>query len=290
MGSELARRLAAAAVCAVAVCTLTTRVDAEAAAWWTRVALAGSDLSQVRADGATVIVRTRGGSTLMSTDSARSFSPVQGNPQVTVPPQTRSGDDTWIVTSAGSVLHAHGSASLAPDPDSPDLGPGAHLLAAPASLPGVVVAVAADGTVWRRDMAGGWGRALLLLPAGLTSGVPRITAVAAFTQPVTNTVYLSTDGYSVLLSTDGGDDWIHANPGLPDSVAALAADSASRVLYAATPDGLYMHGLQAFPAPPAYHDAALALRWLGTALVALLAAASAVVALSRAMMPRRRTR
>ena len=44
-----------------------------------------------------------------------------------------------------------------------------------------------------------------------------------------------------------------------------------------------MHQLQAFPAPPAYHDASLYLRWLGIALVALLATAAAVWGLRRAL-------
>ena len=286
------RRRSVRRACIVLLCVSTffylVPHEADAAAWWSRIALAGTDVTQVRADGTTVIVRTAAGDTLRSTDSAHTFTPVPGNPQVTVPAETRSGDDTWLVTSGGTVLHGRGSSPLAPDPHGPDLGRGNHMLAAPASLPGVVVAVAADGTVWRRGADGGWGRALLLLPAGLVSGVPHITSVAAFTQPITGTVYLSTDGYSVLLSRNGGDDWIRANPGLPDSVAALAADAQGRLLYAATPDGLYAHRLQAFPRPQVYHDAALAWRWLGIALVMLFAAAAAAFMLWRAVMPQPR--
>lgn len=228
----------------------------------------------------TVIVRTTSGETLQSDDGGKTYSTAAAETQLTSPAEVRSGDDRWRINAAGRVLHARGSASLQPDRRGPHLGAGAHLLAAPAALPGVVVAVARDGTVWRRGADGGWGQSLLLLPASLTRGVPTVTAVAAFTRPLTGTVYLSTDGYSVLLSTDGGDDWIRANPGLPESVHALSADAATRSVYAATSDGVFVHRLQAFPGPAAYHDSALVLRWVGLALVALVSAALAALALS----------
>lgn len=266
------------------VAPVTIQADA-ASPWWARAALTGVAIDQVRADAVSVIVRTSAGATLRSADGGRTFTAVPGNPELTTVPEARTGGDTWRIDGGGAVLHARGTGLLAPDPGSPNLGAGAHLIAAPGTLQGVVVAVAHDGTVWRRGGDGGWGRALLLLPAGITLGVPRVTAVAAFNRPVTDTVYLSTDGYSVLLSTDGGDDWIRANPGLPDSVNGLAADSGNRLLYAATRDGLYVHRLQSLPAPPAYHDVALALRWVGLALVSLVAALLAVFALWRAVPP-----
>lgn len=74
---------------------------------------------------------------------------------------------------------------------------------------------------------------------------------------------------------------------LPEKVLSLATDSSSRSLYAATGDGLWVHRLQSFPAPPVYHDAALYLRWLGIGAVGLGATVLAVLALSIAL-PRRR--
>jgi hypothetical protein len=44
-----------------------------------------------------------------------------------------------------------------------------------------------------------------------------VTALAAFTQALSTTVYLGTDGYGVLLTTDGGDDWIRADAGAAPS-------------------------------------------------------------------------
>ena len=113
-----------------------------------------------------------------------------------------------------------------------------------------------------------------------------MTALAAFTQPLSTAVYLGTDDYGVLLTTDGGDDWIRADAGLPENVLSLATDSARRSLYAATGNGLWVHRLQSFPAPPAYHDAALYLRWLGIGAVGLVATVLAIGALGLALPPR----
>src|SRR4029077_14770355 len=157
------------------------------------------------------------------------------------------------------------------------LGAAAHLLGAPGSLDGVVVAVAADGTVWRRSQAGDWGRALLLLPDSvLDPHVPAVTGVAAFVQPLSNAVYVATDGFAVLESGNGGDDWIRAGPGLPGHVLALTTDDAARAVYAATDDGLWVHHLQATPQPPDYAPQDLLSRQLGTALVTLAGCAAAV--------------
>src|SRR5947209_1696658 len=133
------------------------------------------------------------------------------------------------------------------------------------------VPVAADGTGWRRAETGGWGRALLLLPAGLLAGPPAVTGVAAFdASPVTTAVYLATDGYAVLVSTDGGDDWFRAAPGLPTGVLDIATDGAARAVYAGTRDGVWVHHLQGLPAPPVYPQQALLARWLGIAAVAVV--------------------
>jgi hypothetical protein len=138
--------------------------------------------------------------------------------------------------------------------------------------------------VWRRAPSGQWATSFILLPAGGLSGPPQVTAVAAFTSPVTGAIYMGTDGYGVLLSQDGGDDWIRADPGLPENVLALAADASARALYAATDQGLFVHHLQSFPGPPVYRDTSLYVRWLGSAIVALLAIAGAVVGL-RLVLP-----
>jgi hypothetical protein len=254
--------------------------------WWTPVAMQGTALRAVSAEGETLVVSTDSGATLKSSDGGATFAAVPGNPQVQAPASVRSGADTWAIE-AGRVLHASGSGPLRADPSAPSLGSSAHLIAAPAAAPGVVVAVATDGTVWRRGQDGDWRRALLLLPAGFPSGVPSITSLVAFTQPLSLTVYLGTDGYSVLNSTDGGDDWIRAGPGLPDSVRGLAADATARAVYAATSDGLWVHHLQALPAPTAYRDAALLWRWIGIGLTALIAALAAVLVLRRALAPAR---
>jgi hypothetical protein len=259
---------------------------AAAAPWWVRSGLDGVALSAVAADGAGVVVRTTAGATLRSDDGGGTFAHVPGDPPLSVRPLARSGGDTWTIDSNGAVLHAHGSGALTQDGGAPNLGAGARLIAAPASMPGAVVAVATDGTVWRRKSGSGWARALLLLPAGLVSGVPRVTALAAFTRPLSGAVYLATEGYSVLISADGGDDWIRASPGLPDDVFGLAADSTTMSLYAATSDGLFVHHLRALPSPPAYRDSALVLRWVGIGVVVLATTLLAAALLSRLAGPR----
>src|SRR5207245_1572242 len=187
--------------------------------------------------------------------------------------ETRAGDGVWGLR-GGRVWHGRVGDELAPDPGAPDLGAGAHLLAAPAAAPpGRVVAVSGGGTVWRRNAVGHWDRSLLLLPQGLWSGAPRVTAVAAFATPLSAAISLGTDGYSVLLSQDGGDDWIRAGPGLPDHVLALAADAGSRAIFAGTDDGLWVHHLRSRPAAPSYPGPDLLWRWL--AIVALTVATGA---------------
>ena len=147
-------------------------------------------------------------------------------------------------------------------------------------------AASTDGTVWRRAQDGDWKQALLLLPASAVQGVPRVTSVTAFTEPLSDAIYLSTDGYAVLISTDGGDDWIRAGAGIPDAVSSLSADSARHAVYAGTSDGLWEHVLQQLPAPPAYQDAALVWRWLGIGAATLIASAAALLGMTR-LVPRR---
>jgi len=263
-----------------------TRGDSPGA-WWSQVSLAGTRITALRTEGSHVTVQTGSRQTLQSVDGGRTFSPQPGNPPITSAAQLVSGNQTWKIDPSGAVLRGTARGEMTRDPGSPNLGTGAHLIAAPAALPGVVVAVAADGTVWRRAGDGGWSESLLLLPMSLAQGVPRVTSVTAFTRPLSGAVYLSTDGYSVLVTTDGGDDWIRANPGLPDSVYALSADAAARSVYAGTSDGLWVHRLQMLPAPPAYSDRALALRWMGISLVSVAVAVAALALLIRGIAPGR---
>jgi hypothetical protein len=291
MASELRRRAISGAILAAAAGSAliagSTPVAA-ASAWWSPVALRGIDITQVSAIGDTILVRTGAGMTLRSNDAGKGFTPAS---DATLPP-TRTvtvGNQAWSIDSSGEVVHQgniDGRGAVVLDPDSPDLGAGADHIAAPAALPGVVVAVATDGTVWRRGQDGDWKQALWLLPQSLIQGAPAVTSVTAFTQPLSEAIYVGTNGYGVLISTDGGDDWIRAGPGLPDSVLALSADSARHAVYAGTPDGLWVHILQELPAPPAYQDAALVWRWLGIGAVTVVAAALTLLGMVR-LVPRR---
>jgi hypothetical protein len=281
---------AAAAVALIGL--LVASAPARAATpWWSPVALRGVAVAHVSAIGDTILVRTGAGATMRSTDGGRTFATAP--PEITFPPAgvVTVGTQGWGIDASGKVVHvanlAQNTAAVA-DPGSPDLGAGADLIASPAALPGVVVAVSTDGTVWRRGQDGDWKQALLLLPASIVQGVPRITSVTAFTEPLSDAIYLGTDGYSVLITTDGGDDWIRAGPGLPNSVYALSADSARKTVYAGTSDGLWEHVLQSLPAPPAYQDAALVWRWFGIGAITLVASAAALLGMTR-LVPRRRS-
>lgn len=288
MGSDRRRHAMAVlipAVLGVSLLTIGSAPVQAASAWWSPVALSRVAITKVFATGDTIMVRTETGATLSSSDAGKTFTPVEDNP--TFPPTgvVNIGDTGWAINSSHRVSHVTGRGHVITDPGSPDLGAGADLIAAPAALPGVVVAVSTNGTVWRRGQDGDWKQALLLLPQSLVQGVPSVTSVTAFTQPLSDAIYLGTDGYAVLISTDGGDDWIRAGPGLPNSVYTLSADSARHAVYAGTSDGLWVHVLQAFPAPPAYQDAALVWRWLGIGAVTLVAAALTLLGLVR-LMPR----
>jgi hypothetical protein len=252
--------------------------------WWEPLAFSGQRVTGVTAVPGLMVVSTASGAYL-SSDNGTSFQPVAPSRHLALPQPT--GPTQWQIDN-GTVLTAPAGHALAPDPHAPFLGARAHLLAAPAAVAGVVVAVGSDNHVWRRAPSGEWATSFILLPAGGLSGPPQVTSLAAFTSPVTGAVYMGTDGYGVLLSQNGGDDWIRADPGLPENVLALSADASARALYAATDHGLFVHHLQSFPAPLVYHDASLYLRWLGIAIVALLATAAAVLGL-RLALPRPRS-
>lgn len=297
MASEQRRagRMALVAVTAATLAAVVRPAPAAAAgAWWSPAGLQGTSIAGVAVSGSAITVRTAAGATLRSTDQGAHFTALPGNPALPPLGTVVSVGDTWAIDPTGRVLVSVNGGPAVPDPGAPHLGAGARLIAAPAALPGVVVAVATDSTVWRRGQDGDWQRALLLLPQSLVQGAPHVTAVTAFTQPLSTTVYLGTDGYAVLDSTNGGDDWIRAGPGLPDAVHALAADSTTHSVYAATSDGLWVHVLQALPSPPAYHDAALVWRWVGiggvTAVASVLAVLGLLLALRRSRLAPQRPR
>jgi hypothetical protein len=278
----------AAAMAVAALATITSETPVAAAtAWWSPLALRGTAITAVSVAGTTVDVRTASGETLHSHDGGANFLVRQTGPLPAPSATVRSGPDVWSIDPTGQVLHGTNGVAATPDPGAPALGAGADLIAAPAAVPGVVVTVAVDGTVWRRGQDGDWKSALLLLPRSLVQGVPRVTSLTAFTEPLTTSVYLGTDGYAVLNSSDGGDDWIRAGPGLPDSVYALTTDSTTRTVFAGTSDGLWVHVLQTLPAPPAYEDAALIWRWVGISVITVLASVLAVLGLVRVLRPSR---
>ncbi len=177
---------------------------------------------------------------------------------------------------------AEGGGAARRDPGGPELGPGAHLIAAPLAVPGFVVAVSAGGTVWRRDPSGAWSVSLALLPATLITGTPAVTSIAGFnTVAASGVVYIGTAGYGTLLTSDGGDDWVRADPGLPDDVLSLAADASGTApaIWAGTSQGLYVHHLQAEPTIPNYSGGSLTGKWLITIALGLVVIALAGVAL-----------
>ncbi|MFN2452546.1 MAG: hypothetical protein ABR541_09360 [Candidatus Dormibacteria bacterium] len=238
----------------------TTLIPAPPAhAWWERVGLAGRQVTAAQVDDGLLVVWVAGGGRQLSRDGGAHFVPVRAGgfagPRPSCPPHLRSPEPLVVC-------------------------------AAPASLPGVIIGVDPDGGVWRRTTAGAWSRSLILLPQGGLHLAPRVTAIAAFESAgVSDTVYLGTDGYSVLETVNAGDDWLRGGPGLPDRVLALATDSRREVIYAGTADGLWRHHLQALPAPPRYPAADLRSRRLATALVSLLAIGTGLAGLRALLRP-----
>ncbi|MEA2671147.1 MAG: hypothetical protein QOG45_1367 [Chloroflexota bacterium] len=279
MGSERWRRALAAVPLALGLLAAgPAAATAAAEPWWVPVGLRGEAVSAVVPAGHGLLA-TAGGRPRCLPLPGSSAPPVCERPAGGAGGATPGGAPGWALRGGHVVRLGAGAAVV--DPGSPDLGASARLLVTTAALPGVVVAVAADGTVWRRSPAGGWGRSLLLLPRSLLAGPPAVTGLAAFeTSPVTSAVYLATDGYAVLITTDGGDDWVRAAPGLPVGVLAIATDAASRAVYAGTRDGLWVHRLQRIPGPPAYRHPALLARWLGIAALAGLTTLVALAALA----------
>jgi len=252
--------------------------------WWLPVAFQGQTVSDVRVDSGQITVNVAGLGLQQSVDGGRTWQP-HVEPGGLQPP---AGGEWQVRGDRIGRVDATGTWQL--DPGSPRVTPPTTAGHSPvAALPGgtgQVVAVDTDGVVWRRGGDGAWARALLLLPQDAIHGPPKVTGVASFTQPLSSAVYLATDGYAVLLSTDGGDFWVRGGPGLPDGVLAITTDSSHRAVYAGTRDGLWLHHLQPTPKPPAYAAQDLRSRWLGTAAVSLLAAALGIGGLLLLMRPR----
>lgn len=162
-----------------------------------------------------------------------------------------------------------------PDPKTPA---GVQFIAGSGTQPGVAIAAGTSG-IWRRDASGQWQHSLILLPQGLLSGPPTVTAVVAFAKPLTNSIYLGTDGQGVLVTSDGGQSWVRDDLGLPDNVLSLSVSSSQKTLYAFTDQGLWIHQLQALPSPPSYPQGDLLLRWLAILALAVVASVAGVAAL-----------
>ncbi len=115
-----------------------------------------------RRSGEQVVVTTARRATC-PLDGGRTFQPAAPATAATLkePAGRRCGRSTAAPSSP-----APSGGPLAPDPRSPFLGESAHLIAAPAALPGVAVAVGSDNHVWRRSASGQWATSFILLPAG----------------------------------------------------------------------------------------------------------------------------
>lgn len=269
------RLLAAAGALAALLAAAMPAPAAASETWWQPAGLAGKTVTRVApAPGGGVVAVLDDGSAWRTSDGAR-FTP-------SPPPPPAAGSTAAGVgwTIRGGTVYANS----APDPGAPALGSYAHLIAAVGATPGAVIAVSDSGVVWRRKPSGRWDPSLLLLPSTLVTGVPEVTSLAAFSAPhVSTVVYLGTRGYGTLLSSDGGDDWVRADSGLPADVFGLAADSGSDppAVWAATSGGLYVHRLQPLPSVPSYADRALLVKWALTVLVCIAATGAAAFALRR---------
>jgi hypothetical protein len=272
---------------ATAVVSVASTPALAAAPWWQLAAFSGQTVSRVAVIQGRVTALV--GSQAM-VQTATGFAAAAAPPPPT-PGTVTTGSRTWSIDAAGEVMVAEGGGAPRRDPGSPELGPGAHLIAAPLAIPGFVVAVSTGGTVWRRDPSGGWAVSLALLPATLITGTPAVTSIAGFnTSTVSAVVYIGTAGYGTLLTRDAGDDWVRADPGLPDDVLSLAADvsGAAPAIWAGTSQGLYVHRLQAIPYIPNYSGGSLTGKWLITIVLSLgviVLAGLALVAWSRRRPP-----
>ena len=273
-----ARLLVAAPLAAVALISAAAMPAQADGPWWQLVAFSGQTVTRVAVVQGRVTALV-GGAAMVQTGSG--FVAAAAPPPA-APATVTAGSRTWSINAAGEVMVAEGGGAARRDPGGPELGPGAHLIAAPLAVPGFVVAVSAGGTVWRRDPSGAWSVSLALLPATLITGTPAVTSIAGFnTVAASGVVYIGTAGYGTLLTSDGGDDWVRADPGLPDDVLSLAADASGTApaIWAGTSQGLYVHRLQAEPTIPNYSGGSLTGKWLITIALGLVVIALASVAL-----------
>ena len=263
-----ARLLLAVPLAAASLVSAAAAPALAAAPWWQLAAFSGQTVSRVAVVQGRVTLLV-GGEAVVQT--ATGFVAADAAPPP-APATVTTGTRTWSIDDAGDVLVAEGGGAARRDPGSPNLGAGAHLIAAPLAIPGFVVAVSTGGTVWRRAPDGGWSVSLALLPATLITGTPAVTSIAGFnTEAVSGVVYIGTAGYGTLLTSDDGDDWVRADPGLPDDVLSLAADAsgAAPAIWAGTSQGLYVHRLQALPSIPNYSGGSLTGKWLITLALCL---------------------
>lgn len=184
----------------------------------------------------------------------------------------------FAVAFADGVFTLSRAGRLRLSPGSPRLGPGAAL----AQLPdGVLLAGSGSGLIWAL-YSSGWQAVFQILPAGGLSGVPPLTAIQAVG---TSAAYVATLGFGTLLTPDGGYSWYRAAPSGSFRVTALAAvgpvfsSRPSGYVVAVTGGRLFLHRLQALPAPPVYQGRRGALDLLWTALVTVAGAALVVAAL-----------
>jgi len=273
-----ARLLVAGPLAALALTSAAAMPAQADGPWWQLAAFPGQNVTSVAVVQGRVTALV-GGAAMVQT--ANGFVAAAAPPPA-APATVTTGARTWSINAAGEVMVAEGGGAARRDPGGPELGSGAHLIAAPLAVPGFVVAVSTGGTVWRRDASGGWSVSLALLPATLITGTPAVTSIAGFnTAAVSDVVYIGTAGYGTLLTSDGGDDWVRADPGLPDDVLSLAADAsgAAPAIWAGTSEGLYVHRLQAEPTIPNYSGGSLTGKWLITIALGLVVIALAGVAL-----------
>jgi hypothetical protein len=263
-----ARLLVAAPLAAMGLASAAAVPAQAAGPWWQLVAFPGQTVSRVAVVQGRVTALV-GGEAMVQ---AASGFVAAAAPPPPAPATVTTGSRTWSISPTGRVMVTEDGRAPSPDPGSPALGSGAHLIAAPLAVPGFVVAVSTGGTVWRRDPSGGWAVSLALLPATLLTGTPAVTSIAGFhTDAVSGVVYIGTTGYGTLLTSDNGDDWVRADPGLPDDVRSLAADAsgAAPAIWAGTSQGLYVHRLQALPSIPNYSGGSLTGKWLITLALCL---------------------
>jgi hypothetical protein len=263
-----ARLLVAAPLAAMGLASAAAVPAQAAGPWWQLVAFPGQTVSRVAVVQGRVTALV-GGEAMVQ---AASGFVAAAAPPPPAPATVTTGSRTWSISPTGRVMVTEDGRAPSPDPGSPALGSGAHLIAAPLAVPGFVVAVSTGGTVWRRDPSGGWAVSLALLPATLLTGTPAVTSIAGFhTDAVSGVVSIGTTGYGTLLTSDNGDDWVRADPGLPDDVLSLAADAsgAAPAIWAGTSQGLYVHRLQALPSIPNYSGGSLTGKWLITLALCL---------------------